>query len=428
MALSQIRRFQEERDAWDTIRTELEAQLEEAQEARSSAEQGLVKLADEVERLRDEQRRIEEENERLRIRGSASPSSGSGGGAGEDTEEKVRSHHQKNLSLLRMLDTVRQDLQQERDKSRSLERRVNQAETASRKLSRELARASPADLDLTSSRLQLAGLDVSRKGEQDFLGSTSRDLDVSRQEVLSLEDENIRLREELNREKKRVIDLKQAAIQRKAAWKEEVDKISEDLSMKERLEEEVLHLKRAHQMFLEDRRTTQEREAKSQRDYELLQQELRRVGGQVPSAALESSTSLSEQRDLDTLSATVSKQLVAVEQELQQQVQRTAQHVELIELFLKHALLPLKELRSLSQHVIAAGEAGAWTRQVPPLYDAASKDTRANLVGIVAFLRFMADLLQERQTQKQTQRPAFPTIEDTTGYAKAWLREQMAPQ
>ena len=59
------------------------------------------------------------------------------------------------------------------------------------------------------------------------------------QALTDAQDENLKLREELNASKKRVIELKQAAHQRKLTWKEELDKITEELSSKQKLEGEV---------------------------------------------------------------------------------------------------------------------------------------------------------------------------------------------
>lgn len=64
-----------------------------------------------------------------------------------------------------------------------------------------------------------------------------------REEIVRLEDENLQLREELNAEKQRILDLKAADRRRRAEWKTELAQIQEDLDQKQKLKELVVRLR-----------------------------------------------------------------------------------------------------------------------------------------------------------------------------------------
>merc|ERR1712113_1121999 len=100
------------------------------------------------------------------------------------------------------------------------------------------------------------------------------ELDRTRRVLEQSEDEALFLREELNREKQKVLDIKKAAQKRKEDWKAELGKITEELLEKEKLEKEVIDLKLDWKRLQEKFGRVTETEANVRRDRDRLQREL----------------------------------------------------------------------------------------------------------------------------------------------------------
>lgn len=262
--------------------------------------------------------------------------------------------------------------------------------------------------------------------ERDELSETLRTLKTSRNEVISLEDETLRLREELNCEKQKVIELKKAAHSRAAAWKEELHKITEELSAKQQLEKEVAQLRTDQARCRKELSLLHDREAAARKEAAKLHKELE--GHAVGK--------MGAREEMELLSTVVGGQLVAVEQELTRQMKKSSQ---LFEHFLRHAQEPLETLRRVSKRVAATGAAGRglWMRSAPPHFEAAEHDLGASLSKIVDLLRFAAEVLEaqeQKQLFDQQQQAGLPlhspiqqkrevaAHEEGQGFAPAWMR------
>lgn len=392
-----IRKFQVERKEWEAERSQMEEKQKKLESQKIEAEQALFKLAEEVDRLRSEESIAQPVVQHV---------------LSEADEQLVRSHHDKHMALLAKIDELREDLEAEKTRSRHMERRAVDAEFSLRKTS---------------------DIDRSRSGVDGGLTH----------EVESLEDETLRLREELNEEKQRVITLKQAAQSRKAAWKEELQKLAEELGSKQKLEEEVIRLRRAHARSREEVSAYVDREATSRSDADRLHQQLRAQAatveelnselstcrrGNAPSSKTSSGSPGRNAEELEIITQVVGGQLVAVEQELTQQVQKNSQHTQLLDLFMMHAQRPLAAIRHACRQFAANGEAGMdmWKRQVPPMYEPSVQDLQGNLVKMVTLLRFAADVLEARaRHQQQSDHGLMKGFHDSTEYATSWIRGKM---
>jgi chromosome segregation ATPase len=397
------------------------------------AEQALFKLAEEVERLRSEEPIAPPVVQQV---------------LSEADEQLVRSHHDKHMALLAKIDELREDLDAEKTRSRQMERRAVDAEFSLRKMSDIDRSRSGLDAGVTSrhfdmdaSRVLPTDCLIGLSGE-DALMETKRVVESKVREVESLEDETLRLREELNEEKQRVIKLKQAAQSRKVAWKEELQTLAEELGSKQRLEEEVIHLRRAHARSREEVSAYADREASSRSDADRLHQQLRAQAatveelnselsscrrGNAPSSKTSSGSPGRNAEELEILTQVVGGQLVAVEQELTQQVQKNSQHAQLLDLFMMHAQRPLAAIRHACRQFAANGEAGMdmWKRQVPPMYEPSVQDLQGNLVKMVTLLRFAADVLEARTRHQQSDHGLMKGVHDSTEYATSWIRGKM---
>merc|ERR1712217_948951 len=87
------------------------------------------------------------------------------------------------------------------------------------------------------------GLDCTRNGGLDATLARARMPLPPPEDFASLEDENLKLREELNIAKEKVIELKQTAAKRRQQWSEEIQQITEELNVKQKLEAEAISLR-----------------------------------------------------------------------------------------------------------------------------------------------------------------------------------------
>mmetsp|Transcript_37799 Transcript_37799/g.95833 ORF Transcript_37799/g.95833 Transcript_37799/m.95833 type:complete len:365 (-) Transcript_37799:93-1187(-) len=357
-----IRQFQEERAAWEVERERLEEQCRQEEGRHEESARRLAELSSEVEHLRAAQGGVPQ---------AASPVQ-----SGPDQPETAaaavvvigelkRLHAEKQLALMATIDSLRHDLESEQ--------------------ARADARA--------------AELDATRRGGA--LGAGGDVLERRREEVRALEDETLRLREDLNSEKCKVVELKKAAHGRAAEWKQQLQAIIAELSVKERLEEENRHLRREVEQ--------QRRELVGVRSHA-------RGGGVV------------KEEELDLLSRTMGGQLMVMEQELQTQAAQTAGAQQLLELFLRHSSPPLEVLRRCCRRL--ADELGRSAtmqdlqeREVPPVNDVNVNDLKGNLVKIINLLRYTADVMEAHD---QWQRSKDGVLDGETNLDRtqvgSWLR------
>lgn len=428
-----IRQFQDERKEWENEREVLEARERALSTEKEEADAQLAFLHEEIERLRSSQ--------------AAAPTTPVRQGPVEPAEQ-VRSRHNQQLALMAKLDDLRRDLEQEQQRSRMFEQRAAEAEKQNRRLSMDIDRGrgerggslggSDVDLPLgSSSRRHFQASYTSGPGSIGGSGESAPgdcqearlSLEATRKEVLSLEDETLRLREELNNEKQKVIQLKRGATGRAAAWKEELQKLTEELTQKQRLEEEVSQLRREISRFRKELGQVSEREVASRREATRLQQELLEARSEKSRAH---NTVAEKEQEMEILSKCVGGQLVAVEQELTNQMKKNSQ---LFELFLEKAHEPLTGLRRSCRKIAASGASGRElaSRQVPVLFEVNVHDLQTNLAKIIDLLRFSTEVLEARdvreeqyaqQRRQQQQRPQSSGVMEDT--ARSWMKPFMA--
>mmetsp|Transcript_27755 Transcript_27755/g.83651 ORF Transcript_27755/g.83651 Transcript_27755/m.83651 type:complete len:383 (-) Transcript_27755:147-1295(-) len=334
----EIGRFQAEREALESERDDARAQLQSEQDQRLELEGRVSDLVAEVERLRAE---------RASRAASSSPQPSL---RQEESGELRRVHHEKQLAFMATIDSLRSELDQERARADAFERDRNSGQ------------AGPEQ----DSSMQTARASYERKCR----------------EVRALEDETLQLREELNREKHKVVEMKKAANSRASQWKEQLEQITGELAQKQRLEEENQQL-RVEQALL-------------RKEYATMKREVERLRSEVSEARARRGGHFEE---LDILSNTMAGQLHKVEQELSDQAQRNAQ---LLELFLRHIQQPLSSVqRCCRQMTLQSGDAFELTglrllrdREVPPLSDVGVHDLKGNLVRIVNLVRYAAEVLE----------------------------------
>lgn len=243
-------------------------------------------------------------------------------------------------------------------------------------------------------------------------------------EALGLQEENTKLREELSQERNKVAELRRATQMRKAAWQEELDKISEELATKQRLEEEIAQLRLAQTRFREELGHAAEREVSARREVDRLRRDLDEARLGLP-AKTEDKEGFGKVEEMEIISNTIGVQLVAVERELTRQVQQSSQ---LYERFLHHVYGPMASLRNTTKRMAASGEAGeaAWLARPPPLLDPKSHDLKDNLVKIVNLLRFIADVMEARECQQEREASLYARLEEgiegSKDYAKSWFK------
>lgn len=390
--MQQIRAFEEERRNWEHERSRWEAREQSLADEKRQMESQLARLSEEMELLRAE---------------AASPHRQ----GPVEPAAPVRAHHEKQLALMVTIDDLRRDLRDEQARSRTFEQKFSELYKTNRRLNAELDRIKEGgseggiplhqDLDTSMSARSMSARSMSvRKTtgrastattfsgpESDELSQTLRSLENSRKEVISLEDETYRLREELNGEKQKVIELKRAGHTRAEAWQEQMQKIQDELAAKNLLEEEVAKCKQQLGIL-------SNREESARREAARLQEELDGLNGGRKSARPE---------EIEKMSAVLGGQIIAVEQELQTQMKRSSQLGLRLEHFLRHSYDPVAAIRRHCRKIAATGAAGkgSWSKSVPPLFEVDPRDLPGNLMKVLDLLRFAADVLEARDQQQQ---------------------------
>mmetsp|Transcript_25490 Transcript_25490/g.55815 ORF Transcript_25490/g.55815 Transcript_25490/m.55815 type:complete len:392 (-) Transcript_25490:64-1239(-) len=386
--LSQIRAFEAERQEWDEQRDALVKE-------RVAAEKKAAELAEEVKQLRD---------------GGGGASVGQSAALSPvDLDKSLRAHHAQTVKLMATIDELRTVLQQEQSKSKLFEQSNADLERRAVAAERELTRLkdAAADIDVTATDFGSSSLDISLRA-----------IPAGSSDAHSLEEENLKLREELNATKKKVIELKQVAQQRKLAWKGELANITQELDAKRRLEEEVLALRQQMNALSFSSKSAEETITRLRQQVEKLQEEILQAKSTEVVDVEESVAH--KAREMEIMNIKVSEQLVSVEQELTRKLRRSA---ELWEHFLLHIQEPLAAIRRWAQTAAASGNAGRelWMKRAPPMYCADVRELKSNLGAIVEILRYCEDVLTAYQPHGP-EGSVMSRLEESTEQAKEWLK------
>lgn len=382
-----IRQFEEERKQWDAERNQLEEEGKQLAMDKSIQVEEIAALAEEINRLRSIPSVQKEDDQ-------------------EDT----------------LMAAIRTDLEKERQRSKEFEHRAVTLSDA---------------LDQTKRAAMLGSeLDVTKAILNGDLDHTLRVQPVCSfpdgSQARSLEDENLWLRIELNREKAKIIELKKAAHSRREEWKEQLEEVTRELKEKQRLEEELAELRQVQSRDRKGLERTLGLEALAKSQVEKVQKDWQedreRAQRELDEAKRDAQLELEEakrhaQLELDELKAHFGQQLepahaelrevvrraAAAEANLQAQVRTTMEITEqvqtttqLLDLFLGHAQSPLNSIQSKCSELASRGEAGdeAMKWSVPAVHDANAGDLQGNLVKIVSLLRFVAGVLDARDARK----------------------------
>jgi len=229
-------------------------------------------------------------------------------------------------------------------------------------------------------------------------------------EYMTLEEQVIKLREELNSEKARCIDLKRKAESRKVAWKAELDKIVKEMREKQRLEEDVANFKEQLQVHREEERQAAERERSLVRELEKMRADLTDSQAHVSAGRGDIAEKAQE---MEILSTVVGGQLIAVEQELSRKMKEKNN---LMELFIIHIQEPLKVIRRCCTTFVQDGSCGSalWARHAAPLPgpppSQGGPDFTETLKRAIELLRYAAEVLQaHEESVKQGQIESWHT-------------------
>lgn len=348
----EIGRFQRERDALEAERDAAQKRLEQEEGKRQELDAQVAELQRQLAQLALSQAPAVPTKAALRS---------------EDSAELVRVHHEKQLALMSTIDSLRTDLQRERERADAAE--------AER-------RAARADLlDATQRSVAVGG---SEREAAKQAAAVKAELDKKSQAYRDLEEEAINLREALNQEKQKVLDLKKAAHSRASAWKEQLEEIKGEIEMKQQLEEENQVLK--------------QEQARTKKELAVMRNEVDRLREQAQDARRKGGEKAEE---LDILSSTMAGQLMAVEQELNQQAQKNSH---LFELFLRHLQEPLFVVQrccrqiamqfasSLDDHLQELS-----LRDPPPVCEVNTQELKDSLVKVVNLMRYAADVLEAQE-------------------------------
>jgi predicted nucleic acid-binding Zn-ribbon protein len=281
--------------------------------------------------------------------------------------------------LNKTIEVLKRDLQKEKDNSSSLKQQIEGA-------ARSRAFTAPANMDAT-----LASALTPVPATEDFA---------------SLEDENLRLREDLNASKEKVIELKKAAAARSAAWKNELQTITEELTVKQKLEEEVVGLKEERARMQEEvRRMRQQidsyeknfdqKDSRTRAEVETLQSELQQAREDVVKVQ-------SEADEFKHLSGKFSRKVQDMEQELKDVVNKNSR---LLELFLQHSERPLEAIRLGCQQIVDRAACPVDV-DLPVRWMPNENDIQNCLVELVNILRFaeaVMEALDAKWSQHQQQ-------------------------
>jgi len=242
----------------------------------------------------------------------------------------------------------------------------------------------------------------------------------SKAELDALREQNQRLLKELEGERNQVAELKKLYGERKASWSEELSKISRELGIKQQVEEELLHTRLENKRLRSELDSATDREATAKAQAASFQKELlqARAAKKCNTAEIENKC-----EDLEIISTVVGGQLLEVEQELMQHVQKTS---EIIDRFLHFAVKPLTALRRSCIKIASAGDAGnkMWWCNAPAI-ELHSLDLGQKFMNIINVLGFAADVLEAReQRQSPQENVAQPRLQQQPPQQQYLQRQQ----
>lgn len=340
MALA-IRKLQEERKEW-------EAEKEAFQENQAWQEGELSRLQAEVAQLR------------------VAPPAASPTVVQHEMvlSAPVQAHHEQQVKLLTTIDGLKRELQQERERNRPPDRTPDMPGGLS-------------PLDMT-------------------MASALRPVPPS-EEFANLEDENLRLREELNSSKEKVIELKRAAAKRCQDWRAEMQTITEELASKQALEEEAATLRkeraRLEQELINSRKQVGSRESVEKAEIERLRAELQQAQENIR----EISVQAKKADEMEALSQMMTSKVMELEQELSRKLnehtRKLNEHTRLLSLFFKHAEQPLEALRAGCRRLLGFFPIAIDTVD-PERFVPSIDDFQENLVQVVDLLRWAEEVMQ----------------------------------
>eukprot|EP00747_Dinoflagellata_sp_TGD_P212598 gnl/TRDRNA2_/TRDRNA2_85682_c0_seq1.p1 gnl/TRDRNA2_/TRDRNA2_85682_c0~~gnl/TRDRNA2_/TRDRNA2_85682_c0_seq1.p1 ORF type:complete len:346 (-),score=95.66 gnl/TRDRNA2_/TRDRNA2_85682_c0_seq1:212-1249(-) len=308
-------------------------------------------------------------------------------------------------------------LKQWQDEREAWEKEKEQILSDSRR-ERERAETEQRRLMAALSRLQESK--AMSDGHQHAGGcSTGSAVPQKLQDVLAVEDENLQLREALNAEKQKVIELKCAYDQRKQAWKAELQKIEGDLGQKFELEERNLKLQAELKIVREQYQQALERQSDLKLEVRKLQAQLQEASSLEPPHA----SAVKQSRSSKNMSSSGSSGYLlgsAVQPVLGNSIQpveptpsngqppKLEMERQMLFKFLTHAAEPLAMLRCACEEVCTAN--GTTKSMPPPLDPPPGIDegerplTSLNsLAKVLALLRFAAETLGPKRYQPAKQ-------------------------
>lgn len=279
----------------------------------------------------------------------------------------VQAHHEQQLKLMQTIDKLRRDLLSEQERSERLE---------------SLLGGGGGDRLAASTNLD------------NTLACALRPAPPP-EEFANLEDENLKLREELNASKEKVIELKRAAAKRSADWRSELSTITEELACKQSVEEEAASLRKDRLRLQEELGQAREhlihRESVANAELDRLREELLLTQDRAREGA---STSMKAQ-ELDKLSQTMGQRVIELEEELERKVGGQSH---LLNLFLKHAEKPVEALRVHCRYIVRASNPNG---EVPNSFVPDPNDIQNSLVNIIEMLRWAEEVTEGYEDRKQ---------------------------
>lgn len=324
--------MQEERNQWET-------EKEQYQERDAWFEKELA--------------RLQEENNKLRLEPPAPVP------APVEVSAPVQAHHEQQLKLMQTIDVLRRELDAERQQREQLQQAAKTVGACGKE------RLVPSQLDQT-------------------LAAACRPIPEP-EEFENLEDENLKLREELNASKAKVIELKQAAAKRAADWRSEMKTIAEELATKESLEQEAATLRKDRMQLQEELTKVQNQlnrhEAVAKAEIERLREELLEAQKQIR----ENGAMGMKAEEMDRMSSTLTHRINELEQEL---ARRVGDQTHLLSLFLKHAEQPVEALRVHCKRICSSGT------EIPYSFVPDPNDIQNSLVNIIDMLRWAEEVTE----------------------------------
>lgn len=206
---------------------------------------------------------------------------------------------------------------------------------------------------------------------RDELCNTRHHVEEKQHEVTSLEEQVLKLREDLNNEKQKVIDLKRNA----NTQVEEFEKIAADVELTQWLQNEVTALRGDAARLRDDLNKANAREEDYRQNILDLKGELEKYSGSL------------RPHEVDQLISNMSGHLFEVEQELSE---RTKELSDISDPFLRAALTEMMQMHAICEQLDAAK---GKRREPPRLFDPESRDVRMKLRTILEAMHYVVEVI-----------------------------------